>query len=296
MVASAWTGFGVLAAAIFDSTDALIIVVDDRQRIQVANPAAQWALLRGETDLTGRDAPTLIGGPRRGPELRQAFRAALRDGTRHRHEFDLPLDATTSGHSIAWSISRISSEPGALVCVGIDVTDVRSECERLRAQATTDELTGLPNRAALAEHLARFVSTGVWVLFCDLNGFKDVNDTLGHAAGDSVLVQIARRLTRTVRSESFVARFGGDEFVIVVGGDRDFNPQVLAARIIRATDQPLILPDGLVVTIGMSVGIAALNPGEDPAATLAYADQQMYAMKSRRTTRTSRATPSAAVG
>jgi diguanylate cyclase (GGDEF)-like protein len=103
-----------------------------------------------------------------------------------------------------------------------DVTDLVEVEDRLRYAALHDDLTGLPNRALLVERLdAALTRSGtdqcdVAVLFCDLDGFKNVNDTGGHAAGDAVLLEIARRLTNVLRDNDTVARVGGDEFVIVV--------------------------------------------------------------------------------
>jgi diguanylate cyclase (GGDEF)-like protein len=103
-----------------------------------------------------------------------------------------------------------------------DVTDLVEVEDRLRYAALHDDLTGLPNRALLVERLdAALTRSGtdqcdVAVLFCDLDGFKNVNDTGGHAAGDAVLLEITRRLTNVLRDNDTVARVGGDEFVIVV--------------------------------------------------------------------------------
>jgi diguanylate cyclase (GGDEF)-like protein len=290
IVASVTRRLGDVAQLIWHATDVLAVLVDDRQCVVDANEAAEWSMGRTSVELSGLDAPTLIAGPQRAPELRRALRAALRDGARALHEFDLPIAADDALRSIAWSISRVSCNPSLLVCIGIDVTTTRSECQRLRALATTDQLTGLANRAALLDHLTTSSANGASVLFCDLNGFKAVNDALGHAAGDAVLVQVARRLAMNVRGESLVARFGGDEFVIVVAEGPTFDLQALAARLIQATDQPIILPNGRVATVGISIGIATLVPGDNPATVLARADKDMYVMKSRRTTHTSRAT------
>ena len=121
--------------------------------------------------------------------------------------------------------------------------------------------------------------TGALVVFCDLNGFKAVNDTHGHGAGDAVLVQIARRLERTVRGEDFVARIGGDEFVIVAPPDPSSDPETFARRIMRVTDQPIIMSGQVVATVGMSIGMATLGKGDDASTVLDTADRNMYVMK-----------------
>jgi len=193
----------------------------------------------------------------------------------------------SGSRGVAWSITRVSESPCLIACVGVDITATRDEVEHLRARATTDALTGLPNRAGLLDHLAVMAGTGASVVFCDLNGFKSVNDSLGHAAGDAVLAQTARRLQRTVRGEDFVARLGGDEFVIVVPPSPEASFDGLARRLLRAIEQPMILPGGVAATIGMSIGEAVLAPGVEPADVLTRADAEMYKMKSRKPTRTS---------
>jgi diguanylate cyclase (GGDEF)-like protein len=100
-----------------------------------------------------------------------------------------------------------------------------------------------------------------------------------------VLVQVARRLRRTVRGEDFVARLGGDEFVVVVPPDPSQNFDVLGRRLLRAMDQPMMLPAGLTVTVGMSIGEAVLSSGADVESVLSQADHNMYRMKSRQPTR-----------
>ena len=107
-----------------------------------------------------------------------------------------------------------------------------------------------------------------------------------------MLVQVARRLQRTTRGEDFVARIGGDEFVIVAPPDMNSDFDMLARRILRATDQPMILPGPIVATVGMSIGMAVLEPGSDPAVVLTLADRDMYRMKSRHITATTDAAAS----
>jgi diguanylate cyclase (GGDEF)-like protein/PAS domain S-box-containing protein len=275
-----------LAQQVWSATDALVLLVDEAELVLAANPAICRALGLEEQDLIGRDATAAVV-PREVPDLRAALRGAIRAGLPFALEHELPRADGLGRRSVAWSISRVSESPVTVACIGVDVTATRDEFEVLRNRAVTDELTGLPNRAGLLEQLSSLAGSGATVVFCDLNGFKLVNDTHGHAAGDSVLVQIARRLTRTVRGEDFVARLGGDEFVIVVPPDPHSDFEALARRLLRATDQPMILPGPIVATVGMSIGMAVLEHGADPATVLTAADHNMYLMKSRQTTRAS---------
>ena len=270
--------------AIFARAEAMMLIVDGEQQVVAINAATAGAIGIAEQDsLVGRDATTLVA-VRDAPGFRRALREAAR-GVASTQEHTLAAPTEGTPRSVAWSIARVSETPCLVACVGVDVTAARDEVEDLRARAVTDELTGLPNRAGLLEHLKSMVGSGAAVVFCDLNGFKAVNDTLGHAAGDAVLVQTARRLKRTVRGEDFVARLGGDEFVIVVPPDADASFEGLARRLLRAIEQPMVLPGGVAATVGMSIGEAILGPGQDAAAVLTAADAAMYKMKSRLPTR-----------
>lgn len=273
-------------AAIFAHSKAMLLLVDDQQRLVAVNSAVGLAL--PDVDVAsaiGADV-TLLVAARHVPHFRQALRDAVR-GIASTQEHALAAANPSDSRGVAWSITRVSEAPCLIACVGVDITATGDEVAHLRARAATDDLTGLANRAGLLAHLESMAGTGASVVFCDLNGFKSVNDRLGHAAGDAVLVQTARRLRRTVRGEDFVARLGGDEFVIVVPPAPDASFEGLARRLLRAIEQPMILPGGVAATIGMSIGEAILAPGVEPAEVLTSADAEMYKMKSRRPTRTS---------
>jgi diguanylate cyclase (GGDEF)-like protein len=148
-------------------------------------------------------------------------------------------------------------------------------------QATRDQLTGLLNRRGLvltAEQLPGHLG----VLFCDLDGFKGINDTLGHAAGDELLEKVARRLDSAMRQDSVLGRMGGDEFVVVVPGATDEDLAGLGRRIEIDLGKPFLLEAGMA-RIGVSIGAAHAAPGErDLDALLGQADQLMYEVKRNR--------------
>ncbi|WP_052090823.1 GGDEF domain-containing protein [Modestobacter caceresii] len=145
-------------------------------------------------------------------------------------------------------------------------------------QATRDQLTGLLNRRGLVLR-AEQLPGRLGVLFCDLDGFKGVNDTLGHAAGDELLEQVARRLEGGLRSGSVLGRMGGDEFVVVVPGASDEDLAGLGRRIEADLDRPFLLEAGMA-RIGVSIGVAHADDGErDLDALLGCADQLMYEVK-----------------
>ncbi|HTE44832.1 MAG TPA: diguanylate cyclase [Gemmatimonadaceae bacterium] len=158
---------------------------------------------------------------------------------------------------------------------------------RLVKMAYYDSLTGLANRTAWHEHArgalvrARRRKEGVAVMMIDLDGFKPINDTHGHVAGDVVLRECAHRLLRLVREFDTVGRFGGDEFAVLLA-DVDDLPDVqrLAALIRRDLRMPVRLSEGTHVVVGASVGVAVFpENGDSPEALLASADAAMYEAK-----------------
>jgi diguanylate cyclase (GGDEF)-like protein/PAS domain S-box-containing protein len=274
----------VSADQIWRATEALVLLVDQDDQVVSANPAMCAAFGVSENDLVGQDAAALVV-PREIPDFRRALRSALHDGVAVAPEHELRSTDGVPRRCIGWSISRVARSPAIAACIGVDVTVTRNAFDHVLSRAVTDDLTGLPNRSALLEHLTALAGSGASVVFCDLNGFKAVNDEHGHTAGDAVLVQIGRRLKRTVRGEDFVARLGGDEFVIVVPPDPSSDFEALGRRLLQATDQPMILPGPIVANVGMSIGMAVLGRGDDPTAVLSEADRNMYLMKSRHATR-----------
>ena len=171
-----------------------------------------------------------------------------------------------------------------------DVTLRVEEDRRNRHEADTDPLTGLANRRALertlASALARASVRGrvTAVLMLDLNGFKAINDSHGHAAGDAALREVARRLRRCVRERDLVARLGGDEFVVLltdVGGSSG-AAQEACERVDAALSAPIVLEQG-EMTLRAAIGVATF-PGDaaDAPSLLAIADRAMYAAKGRR--------------
>ena len=174
---------------------------------------------------------------------------------------------------------------GALVASAIERSRARA---RLKHLAYNDQLTALPNRAWFSERLrdelelARSDGTRVAVMFLDLDRFKDINDTLGHALGDRLLRQIGDRLTTVVGGEGLGARMGGDEFIVLVAHDPSTaRLDRLAQRIVAAIDQ-VILIDGFEQYVTTSVGIAVFpTDGDDADTLIKHADVAMYRAKER---------------
>ena len=175
-----------------------------------------------------------------------------------------------------------------VVAIGSVVADVSAERAATRAltlAATHDVLTGLPNRALLTERLEQALGAAdrsgqrVAVLFCDVDRFKVVNDSLGHDAGDELLRAAAARLTSVVRPGDTVARLGGDEFAVLAPGLGVPQARLLAERICAEARRPLLV-NGEWVTATMSVGVTVAGGGDvGPAGVLRDADAAMYRAK-----------------
>jgi diguanylate cyclase (GGDEF)-like protein len=256
------------------------------------------------TDLAAEDTPELVGmlsdrEPRvlhdatSSPVLRR-----LLEGLGSTDVVAVPLLAGTSFLGVAAAGWRQGEAPSVLdgdVLVRLrGVGDQASTAlqkarllETVRHQAAHDALTGLPNRVLFLERLSEALERPeadeqVAVLFCDLDRFKTVNDTLGHAAGDELLRQVAARLLAAVRPGDTVGRLSGDEFAVVLRGlNSPEGAHSLARRVFACFDEPFRL-EGQDVRIGTSVGVAVHADGDGgPALLLRRADAAMYADKHR---------------
>ncbi len=194
------------------------------------------------------------------------------------------------GHQvwISLTVSPIYDSRGILSYLIAQIEDIseRKESEeRLTRQALHDSLTGLPNRTLFADRVrmatARRGAQGFAIIYLDLDGFKLVNDTLGHAAGDQVLIEVARRLERLLRVGDTLARLGGDEFALLCEGVGEAEATAIADRVIEALTEPIVVQDREIIQAA-SIGIALFGPGvsvEEPDEMLGEADMAMYRAK-----------------
>ncbi len=199
-----------------------------------------------------------------------------------------PLEVMCAGR---WWTLQLFAVPGSDGLIGmgvaaIDITEQREAARALAHSATHDALTGLPNRALLADRLEVEVARAarrrepIAVLFCDLDRFKEVNDSLGHAAGDELLRATADRLRHAVRNGDTVARLGGDEFAVLCADLADTAAAVAVAERVRELVRPPVRVGEREVSVTMSIGVTAGVPdGTGAAQLLADADVAMYEAK-----------------
>lgn len=194
---------------------------------------------------------------------------------------------------IVWvvlSVAKIAAAPGdaaKLILQMQDITDRKRVEERLMHEALHDALTGLPNRALYMDHLRKAVARwkrrdrGAFaVLFLDLDGFKGINDTLGHLAGDQLLVEFTQRLSANVRPGDTFARMGGDEFSILLDDLNDLNDAMIAVKRLQKTLHDPFRVSGRELFVTSSMGVALSVPEcVDPEEILRHADAAMYRAK-----------------
>ncbi|MDD5241127.1 MAG: EAL domain-containing protein [Sulfuricella sp.] len=195
-------------------------------------------------------------------------------------------DGSERNVSISGRVVDIAREPCVITIVH-DITEQKKHEEHLEQIAHYDALTHLPNRRLLSDRLQQSIAqnqraeTMLAVCYLDLDGFKQVNDTLGHEAGDWLLIEVAERLKSTIRGGDTVARLGGDEFVLLLSGlGDDEESQNILDRALKAIAAPYSLQNTLQQGISASIGVAVFpRDSQEPDTLLRYADHAMYAAK-----------------
>jgi diguanylate cyclase (GGDEF)-like protein/PAS domain S-box-containing protein len=271
----------------------LVVVLDERGHVELINRQGCELLGFAEDDLRGRDwFDTVVPAADR-LDARRAF-ARLVSGVEPPRDSLETFVRTKDGddRKIAWRNSALRNEAGEIIAVlrsGEDVTERRRAEAQVAYLAYHDALTGLPNRTQLEEQLrldlvrARRAGEAVALLYFDLDNFKLVNDSLGHAAGDEVLRETARRVSELVRGGDVLARQGGDEFLLLMhcsGADTAAaSAQLAAERIASALERPYEISDA-EFHIGASIGVALFpEHADDAEELLKRADAAMYQAK-----------------
>ena len=233
--------------------------------------------------ITGLDASTAPGRrlsdafPSQAAWLTALWSSAIRSAEPMLEEIEIGQPGGLS----RWLRQQIVPLSDAVAITSHDITARKLAEQELRQRASQDPLTGLPNRAIAEERITRLAGTApLLVMFADLDRFKVVNDTLGHAAGDELLVQAARRLRSCLRSNDLVARFGGDEFVICIDDPESIGDyQTVVHKLLESMRYPFHIA-GRNVTITTSIGVAFGDAGDDALNLIRDADAAAYVSKS----------------
>ena len=282
-----------LAQVTLHSISDAVIATDAEGVVEYINPAAES--LTGWTGEQARDQPvnTLFNvvNEQSRDEITSPVPRCLQTGhtiTYPDHSAVLSRDGLEE-HSIRASVSPIRNQRGDVlgaVIVFSDVTETRRMAQQMAYQATHDVLTELPNRILLQVQLQGAIERAersglrLVLLFIDLDRFKSVNDGLGHTAGDALLKAVGVRLKNSSRKIDMVARFGGDEFIIVLENiQNETLPTLIASKVRKALEQPYMI-DGRECFITASIGISLYpKDGKDAEALLKNADAAMYQAK-----------------
>jgi diguanylate cyclase (GGDEF)-like protein/PAS domain S-box-containing protein len=273
----------------FEQAAVGIMLIDADCRMTMVNPAVRALLGRPEQELVGHPIDEFLHVEDRGVALGR-FAGLVRgelDSYQAERRYLRPDGSTV------WVLVNVSAlrdgtgRPDHFFAQMQDITDRRVMEEALEHLAVHDALTQLPNRVLLTDRVQHALDrrgrrTGeLAVLFIDIDRFKFVNDGMGHRVGDDLLTVVADRLRATVRPSDTVARFGGDEFVVVCEQLADpYEASTIATRLARAIEEPMLL-DGREVVVTASVGIAVAAADATVDALLRDADAAMYRAKER---------------
>lgn len=284
--------------AIMEAAGDGIVTTDGRGQIESINPAACALFGQQAALLMQAGLPAMMPARLHYSQTRRLLRHVQRPGRRARGELQLTARrADGSEFTIELIVNQVTPA-GKRLYIGVmrDISERKAAERKLTQQAQFDALTGLPNRTLFMDRLraallrARRGKEPLALLFLDLDGFKAINDTLGHRAGDELLVQFAQRLATTVRATDTVARLAGDEFTVVLEklNQPAADAQAVAHKIIAAASRPFVL-EGQRASISASVGLVLHYPGQMTASDAAIAsemtdllhraDAQMYAAK-----------------
>jgi len=277
-----------IASEVLRSMSEAVCVLDRRFDFVSVNPAFSRMTGYGESEVIGNNASLLDSA-----QHTSSYYGEIRDTLQHHGRWSGEMwQLRKDGEEFlcAYECSTVldaAGEHALYVLVLNDITEQKRAEQELRYLANFDPLTNLPNRTLLAERLSRAIVRArrqgdrIAVLFLDLDRFKDINDSLGHAAGDRILRAAARRLQETVGPRQTVARLGGDEFTVVLEGmSAPADADAEARAIISAFEQPLLLDDSQEIAITPSIGIAIYpDNAQVPTELLKQADTAMYQAK-----------------
>ena len=270
-----------------DSVGNAVFITDPQARILWANRSAAKLTGYRPEEMIGQ-TPKLFRSGKQDADFYQRFWETISRGETWHGDI---VNATPHGwhYTASQTVTPLKNLNGGLthyVAILDDVTERKAMEERIRHSASYDLLTDLPNRGLFFDRLgqamafARREGKDSALMFLDLDGFKKVNDLFGHAAGDYLLVEVARRLRGVVRESDTVARLGGDEFTVILSGlEKTEDASTVADKILAATALPLMF-EGHELKVGVSIGITLFpQEGRSTGDILNAADEAMYEAK-----------------
>ncbi|MFY9261645.1 MAG: PAS domain S-box protein [Gallionella sp.] len=275
-----------LLSSALESAGNGVLITDAQGRIQWSNPAFSTLCGYSKTELWGQ-TPRMLNSGQQSLEYYQVLWATIRRGEIWSNEtVERAKDGTL--YTVSQTITPIinDGELTHFIAIHEDITDQKLTQARIAHMAHYDALTGLPNRALYFDRLKQALSIaqrhdrGLAVLYMDLDGFKKINDTQGHHAGDLLLIAVADRISQCVRKSDTVARMGGDEFTIILNeACQHEDVTIVAKKIIAAISTPFELA-GQPAHIGISIGIARYTDDANTEDELMQrADKAMYQAK-----------------
>jgi len=276
------------AAAVFETTREGVVVTDGNERILMVNQAFTSITGYAEDEVTGKHPKLLRSGRHSEDFYREMWNRLQSDGHWQGEIWNRRKNGEIYPQLL--SISEVRNDAGTVenyVGVFADISRLKASETQLDFLAHHDPLTHLPNRMLLLSHLEHAMRAAqrdgarVALLVLDLDRFKDINDSLGHSAGDALLKLVAERLSARLRGMDTVARLGGDEFAVMLPHVAEPEDAALVANeIIDALGRPWLLPDGVEVRSGASIGISVFpDHGSATQDLLQHADAALYRAK-----------------
>ncbi|HTF98722.1 MAG TPA: diguanylate cyclase, partial [Cellvibrio sp.] len=276
-----------LWAKVFEGSNEAILITDAKLRIVLVNKTYEKIMGFSEAEVLGVDTAK-VGAQLHSHGFFRNLISVLKERGYWQGEL---INRRKDGERFPtwYSISQVLNEQGEAenyIAIFSDISERKKSRERIDFLAHHDSLTELPNRALLNDRLEMAINTArrrrekVGILFIDLDRFKNINDSLGHSAGDQVLRQTAARLTSVVRNDDTVARLGGDEFVVLLPRVRDERSLAeVAIKLREELLKPYTVED-MPLHLSPSIGIAVYpEDGDTPSALIKNADAALYLAK-----------------